>query len=284
VAAGVDLLVCVGGGSAVGLAKAVALTTRLPIVAVPTTYAGSEATPMWGLTRDRHKTTGQDPVVLPGTVIYDSELTLSLPVGLSVASGFNALAHCVDSMWAPATDPISQALALEGIRALSQGLPKVVADPRGLEGRDECLYGAYLSAVSFASSGSGLHHKICHVLGGTFNLPHAQTHAIVLPHVLAYNAPAVPGVAVRVAQALGGRAAPGDDPATAASDALARLGEAVGAPLALRDLGLPLAGIPDAVARVYDVVPPSNPRPVTRQSLEALLRAAWAGDDPVGRR
>lgn len=277
--AGVEVIVCVGGGSAVGLAKAVALTTRLPVIAVPTTYAGSEATPVWGLTDHRHKTTGVDPVVLPRTVVYDSDLTRSLPVDLSVASGFNGLAHCVDSMWAPGSNPINQALALEGVRALAEGLPRVVGDPQGTPGRDQCLYGAYLSATAFASAGSGLHHKICHVLGGTFGLPHAQTHAIVLPQVLAFNAPAVPDVARRLADAFGGRPGP-DDGAAAASDALAALAESVGAPRALRDVGLPFDAIPEAAERVAAAAPPANPRPVTTRAIETLLRAAWEGADP----
>ncbi|RYH71118.1 MAG: maleylacetate reductase, partial [Alcaligenaceae bacterium] len=177
----IDLLVCIGGGSTTGLAKAVALTTGLPIVAVPTTYAGSEATNVWGLTEAARKTTGVDDKVLPLTVIYDAHLTLSLPVGLSVASGLNGMAHCIDSMWAPRTDPINRALAAEGIRALAEGLPAIKDDPRGLTGREQALYGAYLSAVAFASAGSGLHHKICHVLGGAYDMPHAQTQATVLP-------------------------------------------------------------------------------------------------------
>ena len=176
-----DVVVCVGGGSTTGLAKAVALTTGLPIIAVPTTYAGSEATDVWGLTEAGRKTTGVDRRVLPGRSSTTRALMLGLPVATSVASGLNAVAHCVDSMWAPRTDPIDQALALEGIRAVAAGLPRVVTDPSGLGGREQTLYGAYLSAVAFASAGSGLHHKICHVLGGMFNLPHAETHAVVLP-------------------------------------------------------------------------------------------------------
>lgn len=280
---GVDVVVCVGGGSAVGVAKAVALTTRLPVIAVPTTYAGSEATPVWGLTEDRRKTTGVDPVVLPTVVVYDSDLTRSLPVDLSVASGLNALAHCVDSMWAPRSNPVNQALALEGARALAQGLPHVVGDPMGTPGRDQCLYGAYLAATAFASAGSGLHHKICHVLGGTFDLPHAPTHAVVLPHVLAFNAPAVPDQARRLAIALGrpaGLAGPDDDAAAAATDALAALRQAVGAPRALRDLGLPLDAIPEVAERVVAAAPATNPRPVTGPAIETLLRAAWEGADP----
>jgi alcohol dehydrogenase class IV len=183
-------------------------------------------------------------------------------------------------MWAPGTDPLNQALALEGIRALAAGLPRLVADPRGTPGRDECLYGAYLSATAFASAGTGLHHKICHVLGGTFGLPHAQTHAIVLPHVLAFNAPGVPDVARRVAQALGAHPGPGDEPAPAASAALAALAEQVGPPRALRDVGMPLDAIPEAAERIVAAAPTSNPREVSRPAVETLLRAAWEGSPP----
>src|SRR3954469_23531385 len=148
----IDVLVSVGGGSTTGLAKAVALTTGLPIVAVPTTYAGSEATDAWGLTEGGGKTPGIHDRAMPRAVVYDASLLRSLPVPLSVASGLNALAHCVDSMWAPRTDPINQAFALEGIRALRQGLPSVVADPADIGGREQSLYGAYLAAIAFASA------------------------------------------------------------------------------------------------------------------------------------
>ena len=277
----VDLVVCVGGGSAVGLAKAVALTAHVPVVAVPTTYAGSEATAVWGLTEDRTKRTGTDPVVLPRTVIYDSDLTLDLPLDLSVTSGLNALAHCVDSLWAERADPINQALALEGARALAQGLPTVAADPRGRDGRDRCLYGAYLAAVAFASAGSGLLHPICHVLGGTWDLPHAATHAVVLPHVLALNAPAVPELTARLATALGTQA--GEDPGPAAVAALEMLREAVSPPRSLREIGMPEDGLDEAVRRVLAVVPPGNPVAVTADDVHSLLRAAWEGADPTTR-
>ena len=258
VAADVDALVSVGGGSATGLAKAIALRTGLPIIAVPTTYAGSEATPIWGLTTDHRKVTGSDPVVLPVSVVYDADLTLSFPVGLSVASGLNALAHCIDALWAPQADPINTALALEGIRALAGGLPRVVDQPTGRVGRSQCLYGAYLSGRAFGSAGSGLHHKLCHVLGGAFDLPHAQTHAVVLPHVLALNAPAVPAIARRVADALSdgrgrhgwrGRAGPGDAPGDAVR-LLVGLIESLGAPRSLTraraaGAGPPGGGDPD---------------------------------------
>jgi alcohol dehydrogenase class IV len=266
-----DALVCVGGGSTTGLAKAVALNTGLPIVAVPTTYAGSEATDVWGLTDDGRKTTGVDRVVLPRAVVYDASLMLGLPVPTSVASGLNALAHCVDSMWGPRTDPIDQSLALEGIRALRTGLPGVVEDPMELAGREQTLYGAYLSALAFASAGSGLHHKICHVLGGMFNLPHAETHAVVLPYVLALNAPAVPVLDQRMAEAFA---------ADSALAGLLALRDETGAPRSLRDLGLSEDDVPKAVQPILDASPESNPTPVTAESIAALLRAAWEGKEP----
>lgn len=268
----VDAIICIGGGSATGLAKAVALASGLPIVAVPTTYAGSEATAVWGLTEGGRKTTGTDARVLPRVIVYDAALTASLPVGLSVASGLNALAHCVDAMWAPKADPINAALAAEGIGSLRRGLPLVVADPAGLDGREPVLYAAYLSAAAFASAGSGLHHKICHVLGGAFNLPHAETHAVVLPHVLAFNAPQAPDAERRIAAALG------SPDAVAGLEALRA---ELDAPRALRDYGFEERDIPEAAALVLEVVPPGNPRPVTEQDLRRLLTAAWSGERPV---
>ncbi|GHH71814.1 maleylacetate reductase [Streptomyces sulfonofaciens] len=267
-----DAVVSIGGGSATGLAKAVALASGLPVVAVPTTYAGSEATAVWGTTDGSRKTTGSDPRVLPRAVVYDAELTLSLPVGMSVASGLNAVAHCVDSMWSPGSDPIDRTLAAEGIRALAEGLPLVTAGPADLRGRELALYGAYVSAVAFSSAGSGLHHRICHVLGGAYRLPHAQTHAIVLPHVLALNAPYAPEAQARMARAFD---------AGSALAGLDRLRRAVDAPRALGDVGLRRADVSAAAGLILPVVPPDNPAPVTRAVLERLLTAAWNGDDPA---
>jgi len=268
---GVDAIVCVGGGSTTGLAKAVALTTGIPIVAVPTTYAGSEATNVWGLTEGAKKTTGVDLRVLPRAIVYDASLTLDLPVAMSVASGLNALAHCVDSMWAPRTDPINRAFAGEAIHALRIGLPQVVASPRELEGREYALYGAYLSAVAFASAGSGLHHKICHVLGGRYGLPHAQTHAVVLPYVLAFNAPNAPEAEQRIAAAFHARTA---------VEGLQQLRAELDAPTALRDYGLREADLPEAVEAILPAVPADNPTPVDSHNLARLLHAAWEGADP----
>jgi maleylacetate reductase len=267
----VDLLVCVGGGSTTGLAKAIALETGLPSIAIPTTYSGSEGTNVWGLTEAGRKTTGVNDSVLPKTVVYDAELTMSLPADLSVASGLNGMAHCIDSMWGPRANPINQALATEGISALTTGLPAIVQDAHDLGGREQLLYGAYLSAVAFTSAGSGLHHKICHVLGGTFDLPHAQTHATVLPYVLAFNGDAAPDASARIAQALGA-----DD----ALDGLQQLRQQLDAPTKLSDFGLTLNDIAQAVELTLSAVPANNPRQVTPENLTALLEAALVGDDP----
>ena len=267
-AASVDAVVAVGGGSAIGLAKAIALSRPVPVIAVPTTYAGSEATDVWGLTDGDGKRTGSDARVLPTTVIYDPELVVAMPRELAVASGLNAVAHCVDSLWAPRADPINAALATEGLTALHDGLRALVDRPDDLDGRARTQYGCYLAAVAFASAGSAMHHKICHVLGGSFDLPHAATHAVVLPYVLAWNSAAAPEASRRIAAALGA-----EDP----NEGLARLRTVLEAPTALRDIGLEESDIPRAAAIALAAIPPSNPRPVSEAELTRLLHAAWAG-------
>jgi alcohol dehydrogenase class IV len=268
----VDVVVSIGGGSATGLAKYVARDTGTPIIAVPTTFAGSEATDVWGQTAGDRKTTGSSPAVLPRTVVYDAELFATLPADLAVASGLNALAHAVDGFWAPRADPINTALGTEGIRALVPGLRGIAADADDLDALERTLYGAYLAAVAFASAGSGLHHKICHVLGGAFDLAHAQTHAVVLPYVMDLFASTAPDAASRVSHAVGG---------PDAASGLFALREELGVVGSLRELGMPEGGIDDAATRVAALVPPSTPRPVDPAMLRALIGAAWAGA-PVG--
>jgi len=267
-----DALLCIGGGSTTGTAKAVALEQPLPIVAVPTTYAGSEMTPVWGLTEGRRKTTGRAAAVQPAVVIYDPELTVTLPPEISGPSAMNAMAHCVEAFYAPGANPITSLMAEEGIRALARGVPVAVERPADLDGRADTLYGAYLAGAAFAVAGSGLHHKICHVLGGAFDLPHAQTHTIVLPHVVAYNAPAMPAVLDRLDRVLGG-----GDPAAALYD----LAAGIGAPTALSDVGLPAGGIDEVIEPILAAVPASNPRAVDADGLRALLQGAAAGARPT---
>jgi len=263
-----DLVLSVGGGSTTGTAKAVALSSGLPVLAVPTTYAGSEVTPVWGMTEGNRKTTGTDRRVLPRTVVYDAELTLTLPVPLAAASGLNAMAHCVEAFWAPGANPVTSALAAQGIAALGRGLPAVAADPADVTAREEVLLGAWLGGASFAVAGSGLHHKTCHVLGGAYDLPHAETHAIVLPHVLAWNAPAVPEAVARIGSALGT-----DDPVAG----LAGLADRLGIPAGLRDVGLAEGSLDEATDLVLAAVPAGNPRPLDRDDVAVLLHAAWSG-------
>jgi maleylacetate reductase len=271
--AGADLVVCLGGGSSTGLAKAIALSHDLPIVAVPTTYAGSEMTPIYGLTGGRHKQTGKDLRVLPKVVIYDPELTLGLSTFVTGPSAFNALAHCVEALYAPGCNPVTSALALEGVRAIHRSLPTVMAAPADLAGRADLLYGAYLAGISLGTTGTGLHHKLCHVLGGTFNLVHADTHSVILPHAIAYNAPALPDEMARLAEAL---EVPGGDPAGAVWD----LAVASHVPTSLAELGLVATDLPEAARRAAVEIT-VNPVPVDEAALAGILQRAFVGERPT---
>ncbi len=268
---GADGCVAVGGGSAIGLGKAIALAHGMPVVAVPTTYAGSEMTPTWGLTEGGVKRTGRDRRVLPVSVLYDPELTVSLPPGVSAASGLNAIAHAVEGLYAPDASPIVSLMAEEGTRALAGALPAVVADGAGLDARAEAQYGAWLCGAVLGATTTGLHHKLCHTLGGGLDLPHAETHAVILPHALAFNAPAAPQAVAALARALGGDA----DPARELWELAGRLG----VPRSLRELGMAEDDIDPMAGRVAAAGFP-NPRPVTRDAVATLLRAAWAGSPP----
>lgn len=265
---GADLVVAIGGGSAIGLAKVVARDTGLSIVAVPSTFAGSEATNVWGHTYGEHKTTGVDDRVLPKIVIYDAALSKSLPGRLATASGLNAVAHAVDGMWAPRADPINTALGAEGLRALIPGLRALNSNPDDLEAREQILYGAYLAAVAFASAGSGIHHKICHVLGGAYRLSHAEMHAILLPYVTSFNASAAPGANARLREIL--------DCKNVATG-LYELRKELGVADSLADLGLKEEDIPDAARLAFEAIPASNPRPFTYADIMGIIHGAWSG-------
>jgi alcohol dehydrogenase class IV len=266
-----DGTVAVGGGSTTGLGKAIALRTDLKQVVVPTTYAGSEMTTILGETAGGEKKTIRDQKVLPETVIYDVDLTLTLPIGLTVTSGFNAIAHAVEGLYARDGNPVLSLMAEEGIRALAAAFPRLVANPRDPDGRSDALYGAWLCGTVLAGTEMALHHKLCHVLGGTFDLPHAETHAIVLPHVAAFNAPAAPAAMAQVGRAVGVA-----DPAAGLYD----LARNAGAPVALRDIGMPESGI-DRAADLAVANPYFNPRPFTRDDIRKLLTDAWAGRRPA---
>ena len=273
--AGADSLIAVGGGSSTGMAKAIAKETGLPILAVPTTYAGSEMTSIWGLTEGNRKTTGRDLRVLPKVVVYDPELTVSLPVDISAASGMNAIAHLVEGLYAPGVSPISFLQAEEGIRALAAGLPRVVEDPRDLDARGDALYGAWLAGWTLGTTGMGVHHKICHTLGGTYNLAHAPSHSAVIAYATDFNAPAAPEAMDAIVRALNAGGVPCSDPAQGIWDRAHR----IGAPLALEPLGFTAGDIDDAAQIVADARP-VNPRAVDVDGVRGILTAALAGGRP----
>ncbi|KAF2814851.1 maleylacetate reductase [Mytilinidion resinicola] len=266
-----DSIVSIGGGSTIGLGKAISIRTGLPHVCIPTTYAGSEMTPILGETADGRKTTRTDPKILPGTVIYDVDLTMTLPAGLSSTSGVNAIAHAVEALYARNTNPVVNLLALDGIRALASSLPILVKDPSSASARSSALYGAWLCATCLGTVGMALHHKLCHTLGGSFNLPHAETHTIVLPHALAYNAPAIPEVMAKLAAVLPG--SEGD-----AVQGLNVLLKSLGVKRALKDYGMKEEDVEKA-AEIAVSNPYYNPRPVESEPVRELIRRAWAGED-----
>jgi maleylacetate reductase len=265
-----DCCIAWGGGSTIGLGKAIALTSGLPVIAVPTTYSGSEMTAVVGMTEGGLKQTQRDPRMLPKTVVYDPELTLGLPPATSAASGMNAIAHGVEALYAHDANPISMRFAEEGIHALASALPRVIAAPADLDARSDALYGAWLAGASFATTSLGVHHKLCHVLGGTFNLPHAETHSIVLPHAIRYNRDAAPDARKRIARALGAAEA-----ATGMYDLELRLGLR----MKLSEIGMPADGL-ERAAKIATESPYPNPRPPVYQEVLTLLEHAYRGERP----
>ncbi len=268
---GADVLIAIGGGSTIGLSKALALRTGLPQLAIATTYAGSEMTPIIGQTENGAKTTQRSMEVLPETVIYDPDLTLTLPPAVSAASGLNAIAHAVEALYSRDFNPVIGLMAEEGTRALASALPRIAADPADREARTDALYGSWLCGICLAAAGMALHHKLCHTLGGAFGLPHAETHAILLPHALAYNAPGAPGAVAALRRALGA-----DDPARR----LHEIGRETGVPHGLKALGMAREDVAKAAGLAVQN-PYWNPVPVERDAIEALLARAWEGAVPA---
>jgi len=267
----IDCLVGVGGGSTIGLCKAIALGTGLPQIAIPTTYAGSEMTPILGQTENGVKTTLRDEKVRPQLVIYDVRLTLTLPVPISGASGMNAIAHAAEALYAKNRNPLTSSMAEEGIALLSGALPKISSDSQDMSARSDALCGAWLCGSCLASVGMALHHKLCHTLGGSFDLPHAETHAAMLPHAVAYNAAADPAAMQRIARALECESAP---------HGLYELAHSVGARPALKELGLKESEL-DRAADIAVQNPYWNPRPLDRNEIRELLQRAWSGGPPA---
>jgi maleylacetate reductase len=268
---GCDCSVSVGGGSTTGLGKALALNAGLPLIAIPTTYAGSEMTNIWGMTEDGRKRTGRDLKVLPVLTIYDAELTLGLPPAIAGPSAMNALAQATINAKDPRTNPVILTLALAAIEAIAKGLPRIMADPSDLAAREQVLYGASLAGASLGAGVTSLHHRLCHTLGGSFDTPHAQTHTILLPYSVAYAAPAVPELMQGIAHALGAEDAAGG---------IYDLSASMGLPTSLADIGI----APDDLERIADIATEtevSNPRPVTRDGVLELLHQALNGQRPL---
>lgn len=266
-----DCVIAVGGGSTTGLGKALALRTGVQQLCIPTTYAGSEMTPILGETKDGVKTTVRTLDVLPETVIYDVNMTLTLPPQISVTSGVNAIAHAVEALYAKDKNPIVSLMAVECVRAFGHALPAIVRDVQNLEARSDALYGAWLGGACLGLVGMALHHKLCHVLGGSFELPHAETHTVILPHAIAYNAAAAPEAMKELAAALGV-----EDAAKGLFDLIGKLG----APRSLRELGMTQSAI-DQAADLAVQSPYWNPRPVERNAIRELIARAWAGEAPT---
>jgi maleylacetate reductase len=264
----VDVLVALGGGSAIGVAKAIALTTSLPIIAIPTTYGGSEMTPIWGLTEEGRKETGRNQRVQPRVVIYDPQLTLTLPARTTASSGLNAMAHCIEALYASDANALTAAAAREGLKLLASALPRLAAAGEDREQRSAALRGAWLAGYSLGTVQMALHHKLCHTLGGAFNLPHADTHAVLLPYTAAYNRDAAPDAMRMAAETLGVEDTPSE---------LLALAQTIDAPLSLRELGMREEDIDKAVSLAGERQYP-NPAPLTVDRLRALLDAAWRGD------
>ncbi|KAH8203956.1 hypothetical protein TruAng_001898 [Truncatella angustata] len=266
-----DSIISVGGGSTIGLGKAISIRTGLPHICIPTTYAGSEMTPILGELLDSLKKTRSDPKILPGTVIYDVDLTLTLSAGLSATSGINAIAHSVEALYAQNANPIISLLALEGVKTLAESLPAIVDSPTDLNARTAAQYGAWLCGLCLGSVGMALHHKLCHTLGGSFNLPHAETHTIVLPHALAYNAPCIQDVMRKLADVLPGS---NGDAIHGLNVLLTRLKVQRG----LKYYGFKEEDI-DKAATIAVSNPYYNPRPIETDLIRELIRRAYAGED-----
>ena len=267
---GADCTVAIGGGSTTGLGKALAAREGLNNIVIPTSYAGSEMTNIWAITEENRKVTERNDTVVPTLTIYDPMLTLTLPPKFAAASGLNAMAQAVVNVATDKPNPIISSLAADAVRALSHALPKILAEPDNIDARAEALYGACLAGGALGSGTTSLHHRLCHTFGGTFNTPHAETHAILLPHSIAYNASATPVGTQMVASSMGV-----DDAALG----LYELARVLGAPSSLKDIGINREDIEKAIAVTMEK-PFDNPEPVTSARLHTLLENAFLGKRP----
>jgi maleylacetate reductase len=263
-----DGFVVIGGGSPIGLAKAAAATTGLPYIAIVTTYSGSEMAARWYIGVADNRVNGESVAALPATAIYDPELTLDLPPAISAASGMNAMAHAVESLYGIDTNPVVQAMAEKAVRLLGASLPRVIENPRDIEARTDALYAAWLAANFRAQV--GLEHAIAQRVRQWFNLDHARTHAVATPYAVGFNAAAAPDAMTRIARALG---------AKDAARGLYDLNVKLGLPTGLRDLGLKEADIGRAV-EVVAAVKIAHPKTVSMADLLNVISQAYAGAPP----
>ena len=268
-----DCTVAIGGGSTTGLGKALKLRLSLPNVVVPTSFAGSEMTNIWGITDAGRKVTGRDDAVVPALTLYDPELTLTMPTRFAVVSGLNAMAQAVVNVASDRANPMVETMAVEAVRSLAISLPQVVEKPDDLDARSGALFGACLAGAALATGTTSLHHKLCHTFGGTFNTPHAETHAILLPHSMAFNAP---GTALGMAKLA--RAMEVDDAAIGVYELARRLGS----PLALEAIGVRQSDLREA-AEITASSEFHNPVPVTVEGVLGLLERAFSGAAPQTR-
>ena len=265
-----DCVVSLGGGSTTGLGKAIAVRTGADQIVIPTTYAGSEMTDILGETAGGEKTTRRDPAIRPEVVIYDVDLTLTLPVALTVTSALNAIAHAMEGFYAPDRNPVTEALSRDAMPAFRDALPALAKNPQDRDARAKALFAAWGCSLTLGQVTMALHHKLAHVLGGSFGLPHAETHAVLLPHTTAYNEPAVDGLLHPIAETFGhGSAGKG----------LWHFAKSVNAPMSLSDLGLTAQDL-DRAADIATKNPYANPRPVTRDGIRHLLQQAFEGHCP----
>ncbi len=270
---GADGLVGLGGGASIDTSKAVAAALLregdrevVPVVAVPTTYAGAEWTPFFGMLLEPGRKGGSaDARAAPVAAVYDAELTLELPVPETVGTTMNALAHCAEAYYHPATNEEAATHADLGAAAIAEALPRVVAAPSSLPDRASLLEGAMHAALALADSGLCLGHAMAQGLGGRYGLPQGTMNALCLPPALRFNAPVVPEAVARLGRALGGEAA-------LRCEELAALGDFG----RLRDHGVPeseLAAVAEEIAARPGAR--ANPRPVTAADVEGLLREIW---------
>lgn len=271
-ASGASAVVSLGGGSTTGLGKAIAARTGADQVVIPTTYAGSEMTDILGETAAGEKTTRRSPDIRPETVIYDVELTLSLPVGLTVTSAMNAIAHAMEAFYAPDRNPVIELMCRDAMVAFRDGVPRLISDPRDPAARAQALYAAWCCSTALGYVSMALHHKLAHVFGGSFDTPHAETHAILLPYTTAFNEQAVPDLLRPIADAFGGGSAGGG---------LWDFARGLGAPMSLKAIGIQQADLDRATAIAVKNAY-ANPRPIDPGSIRELLQAAWEGRRPGG--